>query len=114
MYFVNRTWTVYLTTLCNILQTKTVYYSLFVKQIVTHYYYGTAQNYTADYQQRFAGRSKNTCREISKISMITPEEETTLASASKWVNQKALDKLFQAQSCFVVSVAKRYQHQGCH
>ena len=51
-------------------------------------------------------------QEISKISMITPEEETTLAQRIKMGDQKALDKLVQANLRFVVSVAKQYQHQG--
>src|SRR5438046_1795741 len=44
--------------------------------------------------------------------MITPEEETTLAQRIKMGDQKALDKLVQANLRFVVSVAKQYQHQG--
>src|SRR6202049_1926531 len=51
-------------------------------------------------------------QEISKISMITPEEETILAQRIKMGDQKALDKLAQSNLCFVVSVAKQYQHQG--
>ena len=57
-------------------------------------------------------------QEISKISMITPEEETHLAQRIKMFNrnpedsQRALDKLVQANLRFVVSVAKQYQHQG--
>jgi RNA polymerase primary sigma factor len=51
-------------------------------------------------------------QEISKISMITPEEETTLAQRIKMGDQRALDKLVQSNLRFVVSVAKQYQHQG--
>ncbi|HEX3768888.1 MAG TPA: sigma-70 family RNA polymerase sigma factor, partial [Puia sp.] len=51
-------------------------------------------------------------QEISKISMITPEEETILAQRIKMGDQKALDKLAQSNLRFVVSVAKQYQHQG--
>ena len=51
-------------------------------------------------------------QEISKISMITPEEETILAQKIKMNDQRALDKLVQANLRFVVSVAKQYQHQG--
>ena len=51
-------------------------------------------------------------QEISKIPMITPEEETVLAQRIKMGDQKALDKLVQANLRFVVSVAKQYQHQG--
>ena len=49
-------------------------------------------------------------QEISKISMITPEEETILAQKIKMGDQRALDKLVQANLRFVVSVAKQYQH----
>ena len=51
-------------------------------------------------------------QEISKISMITPEEETILAIQIKLGNQHALDKLVKANLRFVVSVAKQYQGQG--
>ena len=57
-------------------------------------------------------------QEISKISMITPEEETTLAQRIKMAHhnpddsQRALDKLVQANLRFVESVAKQYQHKG--
>ncbi len=51
-------------------------------------------------------------QEISRISMITPEEETTLAQRIHVGDQRALDKLVQANLRFVVSVAKQYQHQG--
>lgn len=49
---------------------------------------------------------------ISKIAMITPEEETVLAQKIKLGDQRALDKLVQANLRFAVSVAKQYQHQG--
>ncbi len=51
-------------------------------------------------------------QEISKISMITPEEETTLAQRIHMGDQWALDKMVKANLRFVVSVAKQYQHQG--
>ncbi|MCX8472350.1 MAG: RNA polymerase sigma factor RpoD/SigA [Sediminibacterium sp.] len=51
-------------------------------------------------------------QEISKIQMITPEEETGLAQKIKMNDQNALDRLVQANLRFVVSVAKQYQHQG--
>ncbi len=51
-------------------------------------------------------------QEISKISMINPEEETILAQKIKMGDQRALDKLVQSNLRFVVSVAKQYQHQG--
>ncbi|MFT4061791.1 MAG: RNA polymerase sigma factor RpoD/SigA [Edaphocola sp.] len=51
-------------------------------------------------------------QEISRISMITPEEETTLAQRIHVGDQRALEKLVKANLRFVVSVAKQYQHQG--
>src|SRR5690554_1882778 len=51
-------------------------------------------------------------QEISRIPMIAPEEETTLAQKIRVGDQAALDKLVQANLRFVVSVAKQYQHQG--
>ena len=51
-------------------------------------------------------------QEISKIPLITPQEETLLAIKIKMGDQRALDKLVQANLRFVVSVAKQYQHQG--
>jgi RNA polymerase primary sigma factor len=50
--------------------------------------------------------------EISKIPMITPQEETILAIKIKMGDQRALDKLVKANLRFVVSVAKQYQGQG--
>lgn len=51
-------------------------------------------------------------QEISRISMITPEEETILAQKIHMGDQRALEKLVKANLRFVVSVAKQYQHQG--
>jgi RNA polymerase primary sigma factor len=51
-------------------------------------------------------------QEISKIPLITPQEETILAVKIKMGDQCALDKLVNANLRFVVSVAKQYQHQG--
>lgn len=51
-------------------------------------------------------------QEISKIGMITPEEETILAQKIKMGDQQALERLTTANLRFVVSVAKQYQHQG--
>ena len=47
-------------------------------------------------------------KEISKIGMITPEEETILAQKLEMGDQRALG----TANAFVVSVAKQYQHQG--
>ncbi len=51
-------------------------------------------------------------QEISKISMITPEEEPILAEKIKTGDQQALNRLVNANLRFVVSVAKQYQYQG--
>jgi RNA polymerase primary sigma factor len=51
-------------------------------------------------------------QEISKIGLITADEEVELALKIKKGNQSALDKLVKANLRFVVSVAKQYQGQG--
>ncbi len=51
-------------------------------------------------------------QEISKIRMITPEEETLLTKSIKSGNQEALEKLVKSNLRFVVSVAKQYKNQG--
>ena len=50
--------------------------------------------------------------EISKVEMITPTEEVELAIRIKKGDQRALEKLVNANLRFVVSVAKQYQNQG--
>ncbi|WP_343328696.1 RNA polymerase sigma factor RpoD/SigA [Polaribacter staleyi] len=51
-------------------------------------------------------------QEISKIGLITADEEVELALKIKKGNNRALDKLVTANLRFVVSVAKQYQGQG--
>ncbi len=51
-------------------------------------------------------------QEISKLDMITADEEVELAQKIKKGDQRALDKLVRANLRFVVSVAKQYQNQG--
>ena len=51
-------------------------------------------------------------QEISKLSLISPEEEVNLARAIKEGDRKAFETLIQSNLRFVVSVAKQYQNQG--
>ena len=50
--------------------------------------------------------------EISKVPLITAEQETALARRIKAGDQIALEKLVKANLRFVVSVAKQYQQNG--
>jgi RNA polymerase primary sigma factor len=50
--------------------------------------------------------------EISKLPMISAEEEVELARRIKEGDEKALERLTQANLRFVVSVSKQYQNQG--
>lgn len=51
-------------------------------------------------------------QDISKIELITAQEEVVLAQRIKQGDQEALEKLTNANLRFVVSVAKQYQNQG--
>ena len=51
-------------------------------------------------------------QEISKIDMITPDEEVELAHEIKMGDQNAKQRLITANLRFVVSVAKQYQNKG--
>jgi len=51
-------------------------------------------------------------QDISKVPMISAEEEVRLADLIRKGDQSALEQLTKANLRFVVSVAKQYQHQG--
>lgn len=51
-------------------------------------------------------------QDISKLPLITADEEVELAQRIREGDQDALDKLTTANLRFVVSVAKQYQNQG--
>ena len=51
-------------------------------------------------------------QDISKIELITADEEVELAQRIREGDQLALEKLTNANLRFVVSVAKQYQNQG--
>lgn len=51
-------------------------------------------------------------QDVSRIDMITAEEEVELARRIREGDQRALDKLVRSNLRFVVSVAKQYQNQG--
>ncbi|WP_378178608.1 RNA polymerase sigma factor RpoD/SigA [Aquimarina sp. SS2-1] len=51
-------------------------------------------------------------QDVSKLPLITADEEVELAQQIREGDQKALDKLVNANLRFVISVAKQYQNQG--
>ena len=51
-------------------------------------------------------------QDISKIQLITADEEVELAQKIRLGDQEALEKLTTANLRFVVSVSKQYQNQG--
>lgn len=50
--------------------------------------------------------------DISKLEMVTPEEEVMLAERIRLGDKEAFQRLVNANLRFVVSVAKQYQNQG--
>lgn len=51
-------------------------------------------------------------REIGKIQLLTAEEENSLARSVREGDQKALNRLVEANLRFVVQIAKEYQGRG--
>ncbi|WCL82653.1 RNA polymerase sigma factor RpoD/SigA [Saprospira sp. CCB-QB6] len=62
--------------------------------------------------QRESSALENYLKDVSKISMISVEEEVLLAKQVRAGDQYALHRLTTANLRFVISVAKQYQHQG--
>ncbi len=50
--------------------------------------------------------------DISRLELLTPEEEVELATRARKGDQAAMERLIKANLRFVVSVAKQYQNQG--
>lgn len=50
--------------------------------------------------------------EVSKIDLLSPEEEVQLIKRIRKLDRQAFDQLISANLRFVVSVAKQYQNQG--
>ncbi len=54
----------------------------------------------------------NYLKEVSKISLLTSQEEVNLAYKIRHGDDNALNKLVRSNLRFVISVAKQYQNQG--
>ena len=51
-------------------------------------------------------------KDVSKLSLLTPEEEIELTKKVKAGDEKAIKKLIESNLRFVISVAKQYQGRG--
>ncbi len=51
-------------------------------------------------------------QEVSKVALVTPDEEVILARRIREGDQQALEKLTRANLRFVISVAKQYHRSG--
>lgn len=51
-------------------------------------------------------------REIARVPLLTPEEEKAIARESQNGDEKAIQRLVEANLRFVVSVAKQYRNRG--
>ena len=54
----------------------------------------------------------NYLKEVRKIGLLTPEEESVVTKSASEGDQRAIEKLIKANLRFVISVAKEYQGQG--
>ena len=55
---------------------------------------------------------ENYLRDITKLEMVSPDEETELAIRIRSGDERAFRRLVEANLRFVVSVAKQYQNRG--
>lgn len=55
---------------------------------------------------------KSYFRDVSRIPLLTPEEEKIVARKAKEGDRKAIQKLIESNLRFVISVAKQYQGKG--
>ncbi len=67
---------------------------------------------TQSFTSRDSASLEKYLQDISKIPMITPDEEIILTKKIRGGNKQALAVLAQSNLRFVVSVAKQYQHRG--
>lgn len=51
-------------------------------------------------------------KDVSKLSLLSPEEEIELTKRVKEGDEKAIKKLIESNLRFVISVAKQYQGKG--
>lgn len=51
-------------------------------------------------------------KDVSKLSLLSPEEEIELTKKIKEGDEKATKKLIESNLRFVISVAKQYQGKG--
>ncbi|MDA8695374.1 RNA polymerase sigma factor RpoD/SigA [Flavobacteriales bacterium] len=67
---------------------------------------------TASTTRRDAASLNTYFRDISKYPLLTPDEEVQLAIRIQLGDQRALERMVQANLRFVVSVSKKYQGMG--
>jgi RNA polymerase primary sigma factor len=67
---------------------------------------------TPSITNRNAASLEKYLQEISRLDMISIEQEVSLMEAIRSGNKQALDTLTKANLRFVVSVAKQYQFRG--
>jgi RNA polymerase primary sigma factor len=66
-----------------------------------------------DYQTPHEDKALGTyLREIARVPLLTPEEEKSIAREAQNGDEKAIQRLVEANLRFVVSVAKQYRNRG--